>query len=116
MLSQSLLIKCHAKQSLARGLLVRNYLVSYSLESYVYPRGDLSSFIATFQAIPPNAWASSNIQTYPLSRDKPGQIGSRKSVVDIASHGKGIAHTMSALETHHTGPIFGFHCNVIKVG
>ena len=52
MLSQSLLIKCHAKQSLARGLLVRNYLVSYSLESYVYPRGDLSSFIAAFHQMP----------------------------------------------------------------
>ena len=93
---------------------MRNYLVSYSLESYVYPRGDLSSFIAALHQMP--GLASSNIQTYPLSRDKPGQIGSRKSVVDIASHGKGIAHTMSALETHHTGPIFGFHCNIIKVG
>ena len=48
---------------------------------------------------------------YPLSCDKPGQIGSWKSVIDVASHLQGIAHTMPALETNHTWPILRFRCN-----
>ena len=48
---------------------------------------------------------------YPLSCDKPGQIGSWKSVIDVASHLQGIAHTMPALETNHTWPILRLHCN-----
>lgn len=48
---------------------------------------------------------------YPLSCDKPGQIGSWKGVIDVASHLKSVTYTMATLEASDTGPVFRLHCN-----
>ena len=50
------------------------------------------------------------INTYPLSSDKPGYIGSWKCIIDVASHLKCVAHTVSGLESGYARPLFRLHC------
>ena len=52
-----------------------------------------------------------NANAYPLSRDEPGQIGSWKCVINVASHLKSVANSVSSLESHHRGSVFRLDCN-----
>ena len=48
---------------------------------------------------------------YHFAGDKPGQIGSWKSVVDVASHLKSVPDTMPTLEARDARPVFRLDCN-----